>query len=84
MDQSEEYKIWYKRILFLVQISTLIGMIIVSIANITIYKKESGNLPLWTALLGTSLGYLLPSPKFKINHSSGSIGSSSIPSSIVS
>ena len=77
MDNVENNKIWYKKVLFLVQIITLISMIIISITNI-IYK--TGNLPLWTALLGTSLGYILSAPQFKVNKGEGltQSGSSSI------
>ena len=79
MNDVESHKIWCKKILFMVQLITLLCMIITSILNI-IYK--TGNLPLWTALLGSSLGYLLPSPRFKVNKSEGLNGSP--PSSVVS
>lgn len=78
MVDVEAHKIWYKKLLFLVQISTLLAMIIISIINI-IYK--TGNLPLWTALLGTSLGYILPAPRFKVAKTEGIVPSG--PSSVV-
>ena len=68
MNEVEVHKIWCKKVLFIVQIVTLIAMIIISIVNI-IYK--TGNLPLWTALLGTSLGFILPAPRFKVNKTDG-------------
>lgn len=52
----------YKQTLFFFQIFVLVSLIFISIANMII---KTGNLPPWTALLGSSMGYLLPSPRCK-------------------
>lgn len=64
MDKGEDYRVWCKRVLFMVQILVLVSMLITSIVNIIM---KTGNLSLWTALLGSSLGYLLPTPRFRSN-----------------
>ena len=49
---------------FSVQVVVLYTVILISINNLTIVRDNSN---LWTALLSSSLGYLLPSPTLK-NH----------------
>ena len=49
-------------IVFLCQIIVLYTVIVVSIYNLTIGQTDS---TLWTALLSSSLGYLLPNPSMK-------------------
>ena len=50
-------------LLFLVQVLVILIVVITSIVNLTI---ENGNLNLWTALLSSCLGYILPNPKIKL------------------
>ena len=83
MEKTEEYRIWCKKVLFIVQLAVLVSMVITSIANIVC---KTGNLPLWTALLGSTLGFILPTPKFpshKVGEKNTSSPNTSIPSSIV-
>lgn len=58
--KAVQENIWFKKVLFVVQLLVLVSIMITSIVNI---MMKTGNLPLWTALLGSSLGYLLPTPK---------------------
>ncbi len=46
-------------VVYLCQILVLYTVIVVSIYNLTV---ESDNATLWTALLSSCLGYILPSP----------------------
>lgn len=58
-------KIPRSEIVFLCQILVLYTVIIVSIYNLTIGTENSN---LWTALLSSCLGYLLPNPTIKQQH----------------
>ena len=49
-------------IVFLCQVVVLYTVIVVSIYNLTVGHGDS---TLWTALLSSSLGYLLPNPSMK-------------------
>lgn len=49
-------------IVFFAQIIILYTVIILSIYNLTVGHKDSN---LWTALLSSSLGYMLPNPSIK-------------------
>ena len=49
-------------IVFFCQVIILYSVILISIYNLT---KENGDSNLWTALLSSSLGYLLPHPTIK-------------------
>ena len=51
-------------IVFLCQVFVLYTVIVVSIYNLTFGHTDSN---LWTALLSSSLGYLLPNPSLKKN-----------------
>ena len=51
-----------EEIVFLCQIIILYTVIVVSIYNLTTGHADS---TLWTALLSSSLGYLLPNPSMK-------------------
>ena len=51
-----------EEIVFLCQVVILYTVILVSIYNLTI---EHGDSTLWTALLSSSLGYLLPNPSME-------------------
>jgi len=56
---------WPKsEIVFLCQVVVLYTVIVVSIYNLT---KGNGDSNLWTALLSSCLGYLLPNPSLKRN-----------------
>ena len=48
--------------MFLCQVIILYTVIVVSIYNLTVAHDAS---TLWTALLSSSLGYLLPNPSLK-------------------
>jgi hypothetical protein len=52
-------------VVFLSQVVILYTVIIVSIYNLTVHSQNS---TLWTALLNSCLGYLLPSPTIKSKH----------------
>jgi hypothetical protein len=58
-------KIPRSEIVFLCQVLILYTVIVVSIYNLTV---ESENSTLWTALLSSCLGYLLPNPTIKSKH----------------
>ena len=51
-----------EEIVFLYQVIILYTVIVVSIYNLTVAHDDS---TLWTALLSSSLGYLLPNPSLK-------------------
>ena len=51
-----------EEIVFLCQVIILYTIIVVSIYNLTVAHDDS---TLWTALLSSSLGYLLPNPSLK-------------------
>ena len=80
MDQSEDYKTWCKKVLFIVQSVVLLSMVLAAIVNIFM---KTGNLSLWTALLGSSLGYLLQTPRFRVSKATENISGTSVPSLIV-
>ena len=52
-------------VVYLCQVFILYTVIVVSIYNLTV---QSDKPTLWTALLSSSLGYLLPSPTIKKKH----------------
>jgi hypothetical protein len=52
-------------VVFVCQVLILYTVIVVSIYNLTV---ESENSTLWTALLSSCLGYLLPNPTIKTKH----------------
>ena len=51
-----------EEIMFFCQVIILYTVIVVSIYNLTVGHSDS---TLWTALLSSSLGYLLPNPSLK-------------------
>ena len=53
---------------FICQISIIFIVVITSILNLTFLHPEGH---LWTALLSSSLGYVLPAPSLKIKKSNG-------------
>ena len=50
-------------ILFTVQVTVILVVVIASLINLT-YQKGDQNL--WTVVLTSSLGYIMPNPKIKI------------------
>ena len=52
-------------VVYLCQVLILYTVIVVSIYNLTV---ESENSTLWTDLLSSCLGYLLPNPTIKTKH----------------
>lgn len=52
-------------VVFLCQVLILYTVIVVSIYNLTVSSENS---TLWTALLSSCLGYLLPNPTIKNKH----------------
>ena len=68
--QSSENRLWSffgstipkAEIVFFAQILILYTVIIVSVYNLSV---EHGDSNLWTALLSSSLGYMLPNPTLK-------------------
>ena len=53
-----------EEIVFLCQVVVLYTVIVISIYNLTVGHGDSN---LWTALLSSSLGYLLPNPTLRRN-----------------
>ena len=53
-----------EEIVFLCQVVILYTVIVISIYNLTVGHGDSN---LWTALLSSSLGYLLPNPTLRRN-----------------
>lgn len=53
-------------IVFFVQVFLVYIVVIVAIVNLTIGRADD---KLWTALLSSSIGYILPSPTLKIKKS---------------
>jgi hypothetical protein len=51
-----------RKTLFYFQLTTIALVMIISFANIVL---KTGNLVLWTSLVSSSLGYILPNPKLK-------------------
>lgn len=49
-------------IVFFVQVVLIYIVVITSIINLTLYKDDG---KLWTALLSSSIGYILPNPTLK-------------------
>ena len=54
---------------WLAQVLVLYILILTCLVNITL---NNGNRELWSTLLGSSIGYLLPSPRMKVANYSGS------------
>ena len=50
-------------IVFFTQVVLIYIVVITSIVNLTVFKESDGKL--WTALLSSSFGYLLPNPTLK-------------------
>ena len=66
-ETSSEWKVFghsmpKSEIVFFVQVILIYIVVITSIVNLTINKDEG---KLWTALLSSSLGYILPNPTLK-------------------
>ena len=49
--------------LFIVQVALIFVVVCVSLLNLT---NQWGNQNLWTVLLTSSLGYIMPNPRFKM------------------
>ena len=61
------WRVWGKRvpsseIVFVCQMTVIFVVVICSIYNLTV---DSSRTELWTALLSSSLGYILPSPRLR-------------------
>ncbi|MDI9312898.1 MAG: hypothetical protein QM535_21995 [Limnohabitans sp.] len=66
MDSVSNISSNYKKpdvILFIVQVSLVFVVVICSLINLTF---EWGNVNLWTVLLTSLLGYIMPNPKIKL------------------
>lgn len=50
-------------VLFSVQVFVIVVVVIASLINLTYYKE---NINLWTMILTSCLGYLMPNPRFKV------------------
>jgi hypothetical protein len=50
-------------ILFSIQVFVIVLVVIASLINLTCYKE---NINLWTMILTSCLGYLMPNPRFKV------------------
>lgn len=50
-------------VVFFVQVILIYIIVIVSVVNLTINKQDEGKL--WTVLLSSCLGYILPNPTLK-------------------
>lgn len=54
-----------KKVVYAVQISAILIIIIFCLINLTIPTLSGDNEKLWVGLLGSSIGYLLPNPSLK-------------------
>jgi hypothetical protein len=67
-DDDTQWHVWglgrypKSEIVFFVQVFLIYIVVITSIVNLTLNKDEG---KLWTALLSSSLGYILPNPSLK-------------------
>jgi hypothetical protein len=59
-------------IVFACQIIVIYVVIALSLVNLTLYRNEADSKQLWTALLSSCLGYILPNPSIKRNHQDNS------------
>ena len=50
-------------ILFSIQVFVIVLVVIASLINLTYYKE---NINLWTMILTSCLGYIMPNPRFKV------------------
>jgi hypothetical protein len=67
--ENQRWVVWGNKcskaqVVFFIQVILIYIVAITSIVNLTL-QQEQGHL--WTALLSSSLGYLLPAPKLKFN-----------------
>jgi heme/copper-type cytochrome/quinol oxidase subunit 3 len=66
--QQQQWHVWgmghypKSEVVFFVQVVLIYIVVITSIVNLTLNRDEG---KLWTALLSSSLGYLLPNPSLK-------------------
>lgn len=70
MESSHHWECFGKKIpkteiVYLSQVFIIYLVIITCILNLSLKNGDSN---LWTALLSSCLGYILPSPKIKVNH----------------
>ena len=52
-------------IVYFCQVLIIFIVVCTSIVNLTLYKDDEASGKLWTALLSSSIGYLLPNPSMK-------------------
>ena len=55
-------------VVFTSQVILVYIIVITSIINLTLYQDNESSGKLWTALLSSSIGYLLPNPRLKIKN----------------
>ena len=66
LSQSERFDFSTSNLLlFTFQMIIILIVVCVSIYNLTL---NSGDTSMWTALLSSSIGYILPNPKLKISN----------------
>jgi len=53
------------QIVYFSQVLLIFIVVCTSIVNLTLYKDDEASGKLWTALLSSSIGYLLPNPSLK-------------------
>ena len=63
------HKLPKSQIVYFTQVIILYTVIITSIVNLTILKTDDASGKLWTALLSSSIGYILPNPSLKVQPS---------------
>jgi hypothetical protein len=53
------------QIVYFSQVLLIFIVVCTAIVNLTLYKDDEASGKLWTALLSSSIGYLLPNPSLK-------------------
>lgn len=59
-----------KEIIFIAQIFVIVFVIVVSIINLSLSKEDTN---LWTILLSSSFGYILPNPRINKNNTNSNL-----------
>ena len=57
------YKMPKATVVYISQVVLIYIIVVTSVVNLTLYKDNNSNL--WTALLSSCIGYLLPNPSLK-------------------
>jgi hypothetical protein len=58
-------KVPKKEIVYFTQVVLIYIIVVTAIVNLTLYRDDPESGKLWTALLSSAIGYLLPNPTLK-------------------